>query len=78
MQEVERVAETREVDSHRNGRDGYEPRHQSMPTLSLTDSLPRYCLTYGRPSAAGGTVRPMTPATATSVSRYGSAWNNVP
>src|SRR5436305_14389042 len=29
------------------------------------------------PSAAGGIVRPMTPATATSVSRYGSAVNSV-
>src|SRR5437764_1375433 len=29
------------------------------------------------PSAAGGIVRPMTPATATSVRRYGSAVNSV-
>src|SRR6185503_18626082 len=33
-----------------------------------------YCFWYGRPSAAGGTERPITPATAISVSTYGSAW----
>ena len=30
-------------------------------------------LTYGRPSAAGGTLRPTTPARTTSVNRYGRA-----
>ncbi len=38
----------------------------------------RYCLTYGRPAAAGPIERPTTPATAISVSRYGSAWKSVP
>src|SRR3954453_6388027 len=36
-----------------------------------------YCLTYGRPTAAGGIERPMTPATAIRVRTYGSAWNRV-
>ena len=31
----------------------------------------RYCLTYGRPTAAGGIERPITPATAISVRTYG-------
>jgi hypothetical protein len=38
----------------------------------------RYCLMYGRPIAAGGIERPITPATAISVRRYGSAWKSVP
>ena len=36
-----------------------------------------YCFLYGLPSAAGGTVRPITPATAIRVSTYGSAWKSV-
>src|SRR5262249_15300449 len=32
-----------------------------------------YCLTYGRPDAAGGIERPITPATAISVTTYGRA-----
>jgi len=36
-----------------------------------------YCLAYGLPSAAGATVRPITPATATSVRAYGRIWNSV-
>src|SRR5437016_3825803 len=35
-----------------------------------------YCLRYGLPSAAGGIERPMIPATAISVSTYGSASNS--
>ena len=37
-----------------------------------------YCLTYGLPSAAGATVRPITPATATNVRMYGSIRKSVP
>ena len=37
-----------------------------------------YCFAYGLPSAAGATVRPITPATAISVSTYGRIWNSVP
>src|SRR5439155_5367848 len=33
-----------------------------------------YCLRYGRPLAAGGIDRPITPTTAISVKTYGSAW----
>src|SRR5207237_272283 len=36
-----------------------------------------YCLRYGLPSAAGGMVRPITPATAISVRTYGSTLNRV-
>ena len=36
-----------------------------------------HCLTYGRPTAAGGIERPTTPATTTSVTTYGSARKSV-
>ena len=36
-----------------------------------------YCFLYGLPSAAGGTVRPITPATAMSVRTYGRVWKSV-
>src|SRR5262245_40492637 len=36
-----------------------------------------YCFRYGRPTAAGGIERPITPATAMSVRTYGSAVNSV-
>src|SRR5689334_16403659 len=35
-----------------------------------------YCLTYGRPMAAGGIERPITPATAIKVKTYGSVWKS--
>src|ERR671925_2424407 len=35
-----------------------------------------YCFAYGRPTAAGGIERPITPATAISVRTYGSAWKS--
>ena len=41
-------------------------------------SITSYCRTYGLPSAAGATVRPITPATATRVSTYGSIRKSVP
>src|SRR4029453_13673509 len=48
------------------------------PIRYLADGHPArradYCLTYGRPADAGGTERPITPATAISVRTYGSAW----
>ena len=44
-----------------HGPDGLRVRHGAL-----------YCLTYGRPAAAGPRERPMTPTRATSVSTYGS------
>ena len=42
----------------------------------MTRMAPRQ-RSYGMPSAAGGRERPTRPATAISVSTYGSAWNSV-
>src|SRR5581483_7478421 len=48
----------------------------ALPTSS-SRSGPTYCFWYGFPSAAGGTVRPITPATAISVSTYGRTLKSV-
>src|ERR1700722_5747520 len=44
---------------------------------SIVDRIADYCLTYGWPSAFGGTERPITPATAIRGSTEGSAWKSV-
>ena len=43
----------------------------ALPLRTAADFIP-YCLTYGRPTAAGGIDRPIRPTSATSVSTYGS------
>src|SRR5207248_7049104 len=50
----------------------HRPRRQSRHGLFMSASqASAYCLTYGRPIAAGGIERPITPATAIRVSAYG-------
>ena len=54
------------------------PRARTGAPASSPAAARRYCLRYGRPTAAGGIERPITPATAISVSTYGRALNRVP
>src|SRR5581483_4945130 len=75
------------VDHRRRFAQSREPRVRvgdEREVARVEHSAPRhprqsanYCLTYGWPSAFGGTERPITPATAISVSTYGSAWKSV-
>jgi hypothetical protein len=51
--------------------------HTAVRSRPRASVAPAYCFLYGLPSAAGGTVRPITPATAISVRTYGSAWKSV-
>ena len=45
--------------------------HDERPRRRADSRADRYCLTYGRPTAAGGTDLPITPMTAISVMTYG-------
>ena len=74
VQEVVAVAEARRGRS-RAGRVATDamPASERAPRGTRCPLAPRYCLMYGRPTAAGGVERPTTPATAMSVRTYGSA-----
>src|ERR671918_2553114 len=77
VDELVRVAETREEDRERQRQHRGEPGEHGTDAASATPSCHGYCLTYGRPTAAGGIDRPTTPATTTSVTTYGSARKSV-
>ena len=72
VQELVRARVPRRHDGSGHGR-GREQADDDGPGRSCV--APHYFL-YGRPSAAGGIERPITPATAISVSTYGSAWKS--
>src|SRR4029078_4633252 len=55
---------------------GDGPHRPAVPGGGRRRGRPHYCFWYGRPSAAGGIERPITPATAISVRTYGSAWKS--
>ena len=74
-----RIAGRDDRDRHRRrgqeaDRDG--PHRPAVPGGAGRLGDAHYCFWYGRPSAAGGIERPITPATAISVRTYGSAWNS--
>ena len=59
---------------HDGDRDEADDERCGGARISRARQLHRgHCLTYGRPTAAGGIERPTTPATTTSVTTYGSA-----
>src|SRR5262249_27957727 len=61
----------------RGSRGSRRSRAAARGRRACPDACVVYCLTYGLPSAAGGTVRPTTPQTAISVRMYGNVWNRV-